>query len=266
VRRNGGADARASLEFSVRSNAATLTLELPATGIPGQAVLATARGTTEVERALRATYKPAGGAGCGSSYSTDSGGADLFYRNVSGAFAETIQQTFDRGAYLVCAWIQEGSDDLQPEASASATISVQPPDSDGDGVQDASDRCPTRPGSGATGCPARVAPRAFTARAKPVRDRRAPYRFTFSGRLTPPAGVPPADACRGSVAVQIKRGRKTISTRRRGVRKDCTWRSSVAFARRSRVGRSGRLKASVRFLGNDVLLPRGTRALHIRAG
>jgi len=47
--------------------------------------------------------------------------------------------------------------------------------------------------------------------------------------------------------VQIKRGTKTISNRRRAIG---TWVSRVSFANRRRIGRAGRLKVAVRFLGN----------------
>lgn len=142
-----------------------------------------------------------------------------------------------------------------------------PPDRDADGVPDASDRCPDRPARGSSnGCPARVQPRTLTAAARPSRDRRAPYRYAFAGRLVLPSGIAAAEGCTGRVSIQIKRGRATVSTRTRAIRPDCSWGSSVSFTSRSRLGRTGRLNVGVRFFGNDVLLPRGARTLQIRAG
>jgi hypothetical protein len=144
---------------------------------------------------------------------------------------------------------------------ASATVAQQQPDADGDGVPDAIDRCPTRAGANPTGCPPRVLPAAFTAKAAHARDRHAPYRFAFSGRLAPPAGIPPAEACRGGLTVQVVRGAKAISSRDRSVKPDCIWRSTVTFARRS-----GRLIVMARFHGNDALAPRSAKRFRIRAG
>ena len=98
IRRNNATEAQASLEFSVRGNASTVALEVPATGVPEQPLIVTARGTTEIQRALLTTVKPAGGAGCGTAYTLDTGGRTVFDRSVSGAFVEQNQQTFSAGA------------------------------------------------------------------------------------------------------------------------------------------------------------------------
>jgi hypothetical protein len=267
LQREGAAVVRTSTEVTVRSNAASLAFEVPATAVPDAPVVLTIRGATEIPRYVLATVKPAGGSGCGSAYSTDAGGSDVMDARVQGAFSEQRTETFEAGTYLLCAWVQESGGDLAPEAAAQALIAVLPPDRDGDGVPDATDRCPDQAAPGSSvGCPPRVAPAKFTAKAVRARDRRRPFRFTVKGRLTAPAGIDPAAACTGQVNVQFKRGTKTISARRRTIRKNCTWRSSVTFARRSRVGRSGRLKVMVRFLGNDVLTPRQAKTFRVRAG
>jgi predicted esterase len=85
-------------------------------------------------------------------------------------------------------------------------------------------------------------------------DRRKGRTFRTTGRLSLPAGLQSGQACgSGVVAVQVKTGRRTISTRRTAVRADCSFASSVRFRVRSRLGR-GRLKFSVRFYGNRALL------------
>ena len=93
---------------------------------------------------------------------------------------------------------------------------------------------------------------ALSARTTPGRDRRAPYRFTTTGRLTLPAGVTAAQACRGTVTVQIKAGRKTVSTRRVKLRPNCTYRSRVTFRIPQRL-RPRTLRRTVRFGGNSVV-------------
>jgi Ca2+-binding RTX toxin-like protein len=105
-----------------------------------------------------------------------------------------------------------------------------------------------------------------TAVVSPTRDRRAPYRFVTTGRVRLAVGVTPALGCsEGEVAVQVKRGRRTISTRRVGVRRNCTFQSTVTFADRSRLG-NGRLSIVARFLGNDVMRAVSAAARAVRAG
>ncbi len=110
----------------------------------------------------------------------------------------------------------------------------------------------------------RVAP-GITFQVSPSRDRSLPYRFRTTGKLTRPAGVRQADACAGKVSIRVKAGKKTISTRRVSVRRDCTFRSTVSFTIKSRV-KPGRLKYEVRFLGNAVLLPKSAARKFVRAG
>lgn len=100
----------------------------------------------------------------------------------------------------------------------------------------------------------------------PARDRSAPYRFVTSGRIVLPAGLTAASACRtGFVSVQVKRGTKTISTRRSALTRDCRFSSTVAFRDRRRLG-GGRLQVVVRFLGNAVLAPQAAERMAVRAG
>ena len=100
----------------------------------------------------------------------------------------------------------------------------------------------------------------------PARDRTAPFRFTVRGTVQPPQGVTAAQACgEGRVSVQVKRGTRTISTRRAALTRSCAFSLRVTFRDRRRLG-DGRLKATVRFLGNDVLRPRTTPVLRVRAG
>ncbi len=113
--------------------------------------------------------------------------------------------------------------------------------------------------------PSRVSVAGFTARVTPRRDRRAPYRFTISGGVRRPAGVS-ASACKGGrVSVQTKVAKKTVSTRRVTLKADCSYRVSVTFMNKRRLGR-GRLTLRVRFLGTARLKPKTARTLSARAG
>jgi len=112
----------------------------------------------------------------------------------------------------------------------------------------------------------RVAIRGMTARVTPARDRRAPYRYTVSGRITRPAGIGPSACRRGTVSAQWKTvSGTTLSTRRGTLSSACTYRISVTFQNRRRLG-SGALKVRVRFLGNARFLPRGPLTRSLRAG
>ena len=103
--------------------------------------------------------------------------------------------------------------------------------------------------------------RGLSAKVTPARDRRRPYRFRTSGRLLTYTGTPAAQACTGKVTVQVKKGRRTISTRRVSLRKDCSYRSTVSFKRTS-----GTLRFFVRFGGNSVLQPVNAKVRRARAG
>lgn len=94
----------------------------------------------------------------------------------------------------------------------------------------------------------------LSARVLPAADRRAPFRFRVTGKLTLPAGVAPADGCRGRVTVTVRRGATTILTRRVSLRSACTYGATVSFANRRRFGRATRLRITARFAGNARVL------------
>lgn len=106
-------------------------------------------------------------------------------------------------------------------------------------------KAPTPP----TTTPARRRGR-LSARVTPGTDRRAPFRFRTSGRLTLPSGISRSVGCKGRVSVQIKRGSATLSTRRVTLARNCTYSARVQFVNPRRFGRAKRLKFTVRFLGN----------------
>ena len=118
--------------------------------------------------------------------------------------------------------------------------------------------------TGQSGGP-RVKAKRITAKLKPSRDRRRPYRFTVSGRLTLPSGVSRAQGCgSGRFSVQTKAGRKTISTRRARLSSTCSYKVRVSFKNRKRFGRRSKLSIRVRFLGNDRLRAQSVRTLRAR--
>ena len=106
----------------------------------------------------------------------------------------------------------------------------------------------------------------MSVRVGPATDRRRPYRFRMSGRLRLPAGVRPVDGCQGRVALQVKAGGMTISTRRTNVTWACTFSQWVSFGNPRRFAGRERLTVMVRFEGNRFLLAKraGIRSVRVR--
>lgn len=112
----------------------------------------------------------------------------------------------------------------------------------------------------------RLHPRGLTLHLRPRRHRHVPAHFTVSGRVLLPAHASARSDCRGGVVtVQVKAGKNTISTRRAGLRRDCTYRLSVTFRARRRLGR-GHLRFTPRFSGNAALLAVRGRSATGRVG
>lgn len=111
----------------------------------------------------------------------------------------------------------------------------------------------------------RFDPHRMTAYVTPGHRTRMPMRFTAKGKITLPATVDPAAGCgHGTVTVQVKAGRRTISTRRARLGKDCRYSSTVTFHDRSRFYGATRLRYFIRFGGNAVLRHSGTHRYSVR--
>jgi hypothetical protein len=105
-------------------------------------------------------------------------------------------------------------------------------------------------------------------RARTTRSRRGrTLTLRTTGAVTPPAGLDARTACAagGRVRVQVKRGTRAVSTRLVRLRRDCTFRSSVAFRGRSRIGRRTRaLRVRATFTGNDARMRAAGRFASVR--
>jgi Ca2+-binding RTX toxin-like protein len=96
----------------------------------------------------------------------------------------------------------------------------------------------------------RFTPRAFTLKLSPSRDRKAPYKFNLSGKLTLPDPVARTQGCsQGQVTISVKAGKKTVATRRTTLSRVCEYKLRVTFSHRP----GNTLKFSARFAGNDVM-------------
>lgn len=147
---------------------------------------------------------------------------------------------------------QNGGDGTDIGSTESPTGPDAPPQ-----PQAAQPAPPPPPAEGGPVILRRVKPGGMTVNLSPKTDLEAPYRFRVSGRVIPPSGFTPETACNsiGVVNVQVKAGKKTISSRRVALRPDCTYRVNVAFKDDSRFAVSKRLKFTARFLGNATLEP-----------
>jgi Ca2+-binding RTX toxin-like protein len=107
--------------------------------------------------------------------------------------------------------------------------------------------------------------KSLTATTKPGRDATSPFRFTTSGRLGMPTGVGRSLGCQGKVTIQIKAGRKTVSSRSVNLSKSCTYSSKVRFTLPSRLHPKG-LRVFVTFRGNAVLTAMKARTRSVKVG
>lgn len=195
---------------------------------------------------------------------------------ISGVAREGDTLTCSPGSYRFAvavgfAWLRDG----QPIPGATAGTYLQTAADVGHGVSCRSTGSNTTGSASQTTAtvrpvarpaPTRLAVAGITVRVTPKRDRRRPYRYTTKGKIKLPAGVTAGDGCAGKVSVQVKRGKKTVSTRRAKVTKKCTFRSRVKFTSKRRLGGGGKLKFTVRFLGNVKLLPKRAARVYVRAG
>lgn len=138
----------------------------------------------------------------------------------------------------------------------------------------------------------RAVTKSVTYTVTPKQDNKRPIRFTVKGRINLPPGLvcPPGQssgyyclplprerACeKARVSVRYKAGSKltkTISLRRATARVGgtsanppfCTFRSTVTFTDVKRLRPQGRLKVSVRFLGNAFYKPKSGPTRFVRA-
>ena len=105
----------------------------------------------------------------------------------------------------------------------------------------------------------KAAPLTLSLWARPKRDRTLPYKFRFSGRLTPAAGAP----CSGRVVVTLKRGRKRVSRKSVSLSPTCRWRALVKVKNHRKFGCKcfGVLMVKVWYKGNVVMFEFGSRKI-----
>src|SRR5207247_462831 len=108
---------------------------------------------------------------------------------------------------------------------------------------------------------AKKTPAKLSLGAKPKRDRKLPYKFTFSGKLTPAAGA----TCSGKVTLTVKHGKKTVAKKTATLSSSCKWKAVVTFENRKKLGKkkTGKLSAKARFGGNAALNAKASNAVTV---
>lgn len=131
---NGSSDttprkATGPVVVSVRSAKATMAISVPERVDPGRTFPMTLTVTAELQRQVLVTVKPAGGRGCEPSYAADAPlSADVYDGLVQGTqtITKNVTASTTKATYLLCAYVQEGSTDTAPEATATAQYLVGP--------------------------------------------------------------------------------------------------------------------------------------------
>jgi phosphodiesterase/alkaline phosphatase D-like protein len=112
------------------------------------------------------------------------------------------------------------------------------------------------------------APRLHTrvrARTLPVIAASKPYVFTTRGSIVSPSALPPRIACNGRVTVRFLLAGRSVAARSAAVQPDCRFSSSITFHKLIH-GVAQNLRVTVRFRGNNYLLPQLARAQGVRLG
>lgn len=107
-------------------------------------------------------------------------------------------------------------------------------------------------------------PKKLSASTKPKRIKKAPYRFTTTGRLSLPAGVSTQRGCTGKVSVTFKDGKKKVGGGTAKVKSNCSYSSKVkiVFAKGKKHGKT--LSVSVAFGGNTTLTKASVKSYKVR--
>lgn len=173
-----------------------------------------------------------------------------FVRDVPAGGNTTIAQVYSTGTTQaeVEALAAAAEKRLAPAAPAPAPTPVAPP---------APPAPPAAP---------RKAPKKLSATSKLQRTKSGQYRFRFTGQLTLPKGVAKS-ACRaggGTVAVQVKAGANTISTRRVKLDRNCKYAVRINFRSRARFGNRTRLTVIAKWSGNRALGPKPAKRFTVK--
>ncbi len=164
---------------------------------------------------------------------------DPGYREHSRVRLE-LQATGERGTKTVSTALLLEPDSLPAE--------IEPPQP-GDAAAPVAPASPELPASPAR--PSSVKPR-LALRAMTKRDRKAPYVYRLRGGLTG-AFTNSGSVCRGTVAITIKQGKRTVARKSARVARNCTYRTTITVRGNKVKGRRAvTLRVTARYGGNGA--------------
>ncbi|WP_300406131.1 hypothetical protein [Nocardioides sp.] len=99
-----------------------------------------------------------------------------------------------------------------------------------------------------------------TLKAKPKRDRRAPYVFRLKGALTGDF-VADADTCAGKAKIVVTKGKRTVAKKKASLSADCTYATKAKLKKKrlGKVTKKTKLQVVATHRGSDVLEPSSRR-------
>jgi Ca2+-binding RTX toxin-like protein len=108
----------------------------------------------------------------------------------------------------------------------------------------------------------RFAAKDMTLTLRPGRDRRKPYKFSLTGKITRPDPVSPSQGCSGTITFSAKRATKLISTKRVTLTRTCEYKATFTFRTRT----APRVRFQAKFSGNEVLSGASSKVRTARLG
>ena len=108
----------------------------------------------------------------------------------------------------------------------------------------------------------RFAAKDMTLTLKPSRDRKAPYAFSLTGKITRPDPVSPSQGCSGTITFSAKRGTKLITSKRVSLTRTCEYKTTFSFKTRT----APSVKFQAKFGGNEVLTTASSKTRTARLG
>ncbi|MDO9410937.1 DUF4394 domain-containing protein [Patulibacter sp.] len=156
-----------------------------------------------------------------------------------------------------------------PPASKDRTppVVVTPPNTGGGGTGTNPGTTPTTPTTPATPTTPTAAAR-INLRKVNAKAKRKGRKFTTTGSLSFRRTYTSAEkrkfCAKGTVSIQVRAGKRTISTRRVTLKSNCTFSSSVTFSSTRRFAGRSKLSFAVKFNGTAFVLPRRASTFSVK--
>ena len=93
----------------------------------------------------------------------------------------------------------------------------------------------------------------LTAKVRPKRDRRRPFKFKVTGKLKRPSGVSKSAGCKGKIKITVRKGKKVLAKKTTKVKSSCKYVKKNIRLKAKKAGRKGKAKFTISFRGNAKL-------------